>query len=104
MILLAATLAFFFGFGAPVVGQTSCKLIAGGHIVLIADANDPDVFVWNTRVSLIDYQAGHSRDAHWVLGHTVIARAGTPAQVIACFPARPQRNAMATAVFRTRSA
>ncbi|MGH7707272.1 MAG: hypothetical protein ACREM8_13715 [Vulcanimicrobiaceae bacterium] len=78
--------------GAGILGSISaaraanCGNLAGDRIVLVADSNDPDVFLWDSRVGLIDYESGRSHDAKWVLAHTVLARAGTPAFVVACFP------------------
>ncbi|HEV3155724.1 MAG TPA: hypothetical protein VGZ00_00075 [Candidatus Baltobacteraceae bacterium] len=70
---------------APVRATHICTPIAGDRVVLIADANDPDVFMWDARANLINYATGHLRGAPWVLAHTILVNAGTPAFVVSCF-------------------
>ncbi|GAC1414290.1 MAG: hypothetical protein NVSMB64_24530 [Candidatus Velthaea sp.] len=45
---------------------------------------DPDVFIWDSRIRMVDYAAGHWRDTTDVLTHSLLSKPGTRAVVIAC--------------------
>lgn len=70
----------------------SCALPYRTRIVLASDVVDPDVFVWDSRLRLVDYVAGEWGNVHQIFAHTLLAEPGTVAVVIACHPgvARPE--------------
>jgi hypothetical protein len=80
-LLLVATPAW----AAPSPGPT-CPTSVGGRVVLSSDAVDPDVFLWDSRDQLVDYVAGHWGSTRTIFSHTVIAKPGTRATVVACYP------------------
>jgi len=45
---------------------------------------DPNVFVWDSRVRVVDYAAGHWRTTSDVLSHTLLSVPGTRAVIVAC--------------------
>ena len=45
---------------------------------------DPDVFVWDSRLLLVNYAAGIFDDAKSVMAHTTLAKPGTRAVVVSC--------------------
>ena len=70
---------------AMVPGQAaSCSVNVGWRVVLASDAVDPDVFVWDSRVRLVDYAAGQWGNTQTIFVHTMLAQPGTQALVIAC--------------------
>ncbi|GAC1348995.1 MAG: hypothetical protein NVSMB19_01960 [Vulcanimicrobiaceae bacterium] len=70
--------------GASGAGAAPCAAPAGGRIVLVSDAVDPDVFLWDSKRRLVDYAAGRWGDTRSVFAHTVLAVPGTQAMVISC--------------------
>jgi hypothetical protein len=64
-----------------------CALPPGGRVVLESDAVDPDVFLWDSRLRLVDYAAGEWGNTHAIFAHTVLAEPGTQALIVACVPA-----------------
>ncbi len=52
--------------------------------MLASDAPDPNVFVWDSRVRLIDYAGGNWANTRSVIDHTTLAVPGTRAIVVAC--------------------
>jgi hypothetical protein len=36
----------------------SCSFTAGARVALISQAEDPDVFIWDSRARLVNYAAG----------------------------------------------
>jgi hypothetical protein len=75
LVLLAA---------APAPADSCSTIGVGGQIVLKSSDLDPDVFVWDSKTRVADYAAGNWRDTRSVLTHTLLAKPGTYAQVIAC--------------------
>jgi hypothetical protein len=63
-----------------------CPTNVGGRVVLISDAVDPDVMVWKSRDQMVDYTGGHWGSTSSILAHTMVAKQGTRATVIACYP------------------
>ncbi|MEA2688038.1 MAG: hypothetical protein QOD51_645, partial [Candidatus Eremiobacteraeota bacterium] len=47
---------------------------------------DPDVFVWDAKQRVVDYSHGTWRDSSEVMVHTMLAKPGTHAVVVQCFP------------------
>jgi hypothetical protein len=79
--MLAATL-----FAIPSQSQSAdiCKVSAGQRVLLESIDSDPDVFVWDSRVRLVEYAAGTFDKANQVMAHTILAKPGTQAVVSAC--------------------
>jgi len=47
-------------------------------------STDPDVFIFDSRLRLVDYEAGRFDNVQSVINHTVLARPGTHAIVAMC--------------------
>jgi hypothetical protein len=79
--MLAATL-----FAIPSQSQSAdvCKVSAGQRVLLESIDSDPDVFVWDSRVRLVEYAAGSFDKATQVMAHTILAKPGTTAIVSSC--------------------
>jgi hypothetical protein len=71
---------------------SACSLAGGEPVTLRSSDFDPDVLVWDSKQRAIDYAGGTLRNASDVLNHTLLARPGTRAIVVACAPgtARPK--------------
>ncbi len=65
----------------------ACTAVPGGRVVLESAAVDPEVFLWDSRVRLVDYAAGSWGSTRAVLAHTMLAEPGTQALVVTCVPA-----------------
>jgi hypothetical protein len=63
-----------------------CAVAVGEPAMLRSSDFDPDVLVWDSRQRAIDYAAGNVRSANDLMVHTLLARPGTRAIVIACQP------------------
>ena len=61
-----------------------CRLRAGDKIVLYGTSDDPDVFIWDSRFRLRDYEGGSFDEMNALLPHAVLARPGTRAVVESC--------------------
>ncbi len=70
----------------------SCSLAVGARVALASQAEDPDVFVWDSRQRLVNYAAGKWGNTRAVLAHTMLVQPGTEALVVSCAPgaARPE--------------
>ena len=75
VVLLAATAS-----SAP----PSCRYHAGDHVVLYGTTDDPDVFLWDSRFRLRDYEGGSFDQMKALLPHAALARPGTRALVESC--------------------
>jgi hypothetical protein len=62
----------------------ACGLRVGAHVAFYGSSGDPDVFVWETRFRLEDYQAGSLDTEQTLLPHARLAEPGTRAIVLAC--------------------
>jgi hypothetical protein len=93
--MLAATI-----FAIPSRSQSAdvCKVSAGQRVLLESIDSDPDVFVWDSRVRLVEYAAGNFDKANQVMAHTMLAKPGTHAIVSAC-AARVVRPAYSSDVY-----
>lgn len=80
LVIVAAALAL----GGAVALAANCGVRAGATVILTSDPADPDVMVWDTRERLQAWVAGHWSSSREVMTHTLIARPGTHAQVVAC--------------------
>jgi hypothetical protein len=64
--------------------HAQCHVRPGDHIVLYGTTDDPDVFIWDSRFRLRDYEGGSFDQMNALLPHAVLARPGTRAVVEAC--------------------
>lgn len=61
-----------------------CQARPGTHVVLYGTADDPDVFMWDSRFRMRAYQAGSFDQAQLLLPHAMLAPPGTRAVVSEC--------------------
>jgi hypothetical protein len=66
--------------------HATCRVRAGDHVVLYGTTDDPDVFLWDSRFRLRDYEGGSFDQMKALLPHATIARPGTRAVVESCVP------------------
>lgn len=64
--------------------HAGCRVHAGDHVVLYGTTDDPDVFLWDSRFRLRDYEGGSFDQMKALLPHATIARPGTRAIVESC--------------------
>jgi hypothetical protein len=69
-----------------ITSAAGCVDMVKRHAILASDAVDPDVFVWNRRLSLLEYSSGVWMATSTVLQHTLLEKPGTRAYVISCVP------------------
>lgn len=81
----------FFSALAAIVALTGAAAIAdcrqsanGSHVVLYGTADDPDVFVWDSRFRLRSYQGGSWDQAQALLPHALLVPPGTRATIAGC--------------------
>ncbi len=79
-VALAVLLAAF----ATGSARAECHLRAGDHIVLYGTSDDPDVFVWDSRFRMREYQGGSWDQAQSLLPHALLAPPGTRGLVSSC--------------------
>jgi hypothetical protein len=92
---LFAAGSFAFGLSlapAAAAGPGGCPNTPGGRVVLISDAADPEVFLWDSRDRLVDYAGGHWGSSRAIFTHTVLAEPGTQALIMTCVPGAPHQN------------
>jgi hypothetical protein len=92
---LFATGLVAFGLGlrpAQAAGTAGCPSTPGGRVVLVSDAADPEVFLWDSRDRLVDYAGGHWGSTRAIFNHTVLAEPGTQALITTCVPGAPHAN------------
>lgn len=68
----------------PLAAAADCSRFTGKRVFLFADNYNPDVFVWDSKQRLLDYEAGSWQIARILLPHALLVRAGTPAVVLGC--------------------
>ena len=61
-----------------------CHLRSGDHIILYGTSDDPDVFVWDSRFRMREYQGGSWDQAQALLPHALLAPPGTRGIVSSC--------------------
>ena len=66
------------------VARADCKVRQGDIVVLYGTSDDPDVFLWDSRFRLRQYQEGTFDEMNALLPHAVLARPGTRAVVESC--------------------
>ncbi|HTU70847.1 MAG TPA: hypothetical protein VMF11_11070 [Candidatus Baltobacteraceae bacterium] len=69
---------------APGVVMADCHVGVKQRVVLYGTSDDPDVFVWDSRFRLRDYEAGTFDQARALLPHATLVRPGTRAVIEAC--------------------
>ena len=61
-----------------------CRVRTGDKVVLYGTSDDPDVFIWDSRFRLRDYEGGSFDQMNALLPHAVLARPGTRAVIETC--------------------
>jgi hypothetical protein len=84
--LLAALLALCIASSIAAAASADCRMRAHEKVVLLGGADDPDVFVWDSRFRLSAYQTGTYDVAKALLPHAWVIPPGTRAVVISCVP------------------
>jgi len=80
----ATVLALVLLAAAPAPADSCSTIGVGGQVVLKSSDLDPDVFVWDSKLRAADYASGTWRNTRDVIAHTLLAKPGTHAQVVAC--------------------
>jgi hypothetical protein len=70
--------------GAAPVCADACSVTVGQRILLASNAADPDVFVWDAKARMLDFERNSWRNTKDVMDHTAIAKPGTLAIVTQC--------------------
>lgn len=68
----------------PAVALAGCRAIVNERVALIGTMDDPDVFVWDSRFRLRDYEGGTFDQRQVLLPHALLAHPGTRATVESC--------------------
>jgi hypothetical protein len=68
----------------PRAALADCRLHVNDRIVLFGTSDDPDVFVWDSRFRLRDYEGGTFDQMKALLPHATLVRPGTRAMVESC--------------------
>jgi hypothetical protein len=63
---------------------SACRIRNGSHVVLYGSGVSPDVFVWDSRFRMDEYEGGTFDQAQALLPHALLAPAGTRATVQSC--------------------
>jgi hypothetical protein len=71
---------------APRAALADCRVHATQHVALLGTADDPDVFVWDSRFRLRDYEGGTFDQMQALLPHAILVRPGTRANIEGCVP------------------
>ncbi|HTZ54564.1 MAG TPA: hypothetical protein VMB20_05830 [Candidatus Acidoferrum sp.] len=78
--LLAAILLLL----VPCAALADCRVHPNDRVVLYGTTDDPDVFVWDSRFRLRDYEGGTFDQMKALLPHATLVRPGTRAIVESC--------------------
>ncbi|HUN28466.1 MAG TPA: hypothetical protein VMV65_01555 [Alphaproteobacteria bacterium] len=70
----------------PHAALADCHVRVNDRIVLYGTTDDPDVFVWDSRFRLRDYEGGTFDQMKALLPHATLVRPGTRAMVESCVP------------------
>lgn len=84
MYLRNAVLVLLWMVAAFGAASADCRLRNGDRVVLYGTTDDPDVFIWDSRFRLRDYEGGSFDEMNALLPHAVLARPGTRAVVEDC--------------------
>jgi hypothetical protein len=85
MRTLSALLALFVAL-TPCLARADCRVHQNDRVILYGTSDDPDVFVWDSRFRLRDYEGGTFDQMRDLLPHATLVRPGTRAQVETCVP------------------
>ncbi|HTX55505.1 MAG TPA: hypothetical protein VMD47_00240 [Candidatus Acidoferrales bacterium] len=69
---------------SPVAVLADCRVHPNDRVVLYGTTDDPDVFVWDSRFRLRDYEGGTFDQMKALLPHATLVRPGTRAMVESC--------------------
>ncbi len=69
---------------APHAALADCRMQVNDRVVLFGTTDDPDVFVWDSRFRLRDYEGGTFDQMKALLPHATLVRPGTRATVESC--------------------
>ena len=68
----------------PQAARADCHVHPNDRVVLYGTTDDPDVFVWDSRFRLRDYEGGTFDQMRALLPHATLVRPGTRAMVESC--------------------
>ncbi|MGA7569799.1 MAG: hypothetical protein WBG27_13150 [Candidatus Aquilonibacter sp.] len=68
----------------PNAALADCRTYVNDRVVLFGTSDDPDVFVWDSRFRLRDYEGGTFDQMKALLPHATLVRPGTRAVVETC--------------------
>lgn len=68
----------------PIAASADCRVHPSERVALFGTSDDPDVFVWDSRYRLRDYEGGTFDQMRALLPHAVLVRPGTRASVESC--------------------
>lgn len=68
----------------PALASAQCQVRTGDHVILYGASDDPDVFAWDSRFRLREYQGGSWDQGQALLPHAELAEPGTRAIVQEC--------------------
>ncbi len=68
----------------PQAALADCQVRVHDRVVLYGTTDDPDVFVWDSRFRLRDYEGGTFDQMKALLPHATLVRPGTRATVESC--------------------
>lgn len=71
---------------ACAAAQAACSVRAGEHVVLFSTTDDPQVFAWETKFRLREYNAASFDVAQALTPHADLVAPGTRALVVECVP------------------
>jgi hypothetical protein len=68
----------------PLPAPATCRVRVNQHVALLGTTDDPDVFVWDSRFRLRDYEGGTFDQMQALLPHAILVRPGTRATIESC--------------------
>jgi hypothetical protein len=80
----ASVLAALLLLLVPQLALADCHVRPNDRVVLFGTTDDPDVFVWDSRFRLRDYEGGTFDQMKALLPHATLVRPGTRAVVESC--------------------
>lgn len=86
VVRVLGALALLGAVSLPVQAAPCGSVPVGRAVFLKSGEIDPDVFVWDAKQRVVDYAHGNWRDSSEVLVHTLLAKPGTHAVVVQCYP------------------
>jgi hypothetical protein len=86
VVRVLGALALLVALSVPLQAAPCSGVPVGRAVFLKSGDIDPDVFVWDAKQRVVDYSHGTWRDSSEVMVHTMLAKPGTHAVVVQCFP------------------